>query len=70
MAIVRNIKTNVLYEYLGDNKFQNLCTGVTGSVTDEAAQKTFVINMEATQMINDYPIVKDLISRLHLKIDK
>jgi hypothetical protein len=70
MAIVRNIKTNDLYEYLGGNKFLNLRTGQHGEVSDEAAKKTFKINIDATLIINEFPIVKDLIKTLNLKIEK
>lgn len=69
MAIVRNNKTNDLYRYLGENKFRNLRTGVEGIVSDEAARKTFVINLEATQLINENPIIETLIRTLNLKFD-
>lgn len=67
--IVRNIKTNDAYFYEGENKFTNIRTGVSGTVSDEAAQKTFKMNIEASQMVHEYPIVAELINRLKLKFD-
>lgn len=67
--IVRNKKTDVLYRYEGDNVFTNLATGVQGKVSDEAAQKTFAINLEATELINENPVLETLIRTLQLKIE-
>lgn len=69
MAIVRHIKTDVLYRYLGDNKFRNLITGAEGFVKDEVAQKIFRINLEATELINENPIIEEMIKSLGLKFD-
>lgn len=65
--VVRNIFSNDLYSYNGENNFVNLRTLKSGSVTDEAAQKTFRINIEATEMINEYPMVEKMINVLNLK---
>ena len=69
MAIVRNKKTNDIYRYVGDNVFKNIRTEVEGKVSDEAAKKTFVINLDATELINEHPIIEDLIRTLNLKIE-
>ena len=69
MAIVRNIQNNDLYRYLGGNKFRNVRTGAEGAVDDEAAQKIFRINLEATEFLNEYPIVEEMIKTLNLKFD-
>jgi hypothetical protein len=69
MAIVRNIQNNQLYQYLGGNKYKNLITGVEGEVSDEMAKKIFKINLQATKILNDFPIVQNLISELGLTID-
>jgi hypothetical protein len=69
MAIVRNIQNNQLYQYLGDSKYKNLITGVEGEVSDEMAKKIFKINLQATKILNDFPIVQTLISELGLTID-
>lgn len=68
--IVRNIKTNDVYEYLGGNKFRNLRTGGEGEVDEEKAKDVFKINLDASNMINEYPIIKSLINILNLKLDQ
>ncbi len=68
-TIVRNIQNNDLYEYVGDNKFRNIRTGNEGELSDEVAQKVFKINLEATQLFGEYPILTELVQRLGLKFD-
>lgn len=67
---MRHIIRNELYEYLGENKFRNIRTGVEGIVDDEKARKIFLFNVEITQLFHDYPQCKELVKRLNLKIDK
>lgn len=69
MAICRNIQNNGVYKYIGENKFVNVVTGKEGFVDDETARKVFKINMEATMIISEYPMVEELIKTLHLKFD-
>lgn len=69
MPICRNIQNNVPYEYLGENKFRNLLTLKEGAVDSETAEKVFKINVEATQMIYDNPLVAEFINKLQLKFD-
>lgn len=69
MAICRNIQNNDLYRYLGENKFRNLRTGNEGVLEDENAREVLKINVEATVIINEYPIIEDLIKKLNLKFD-
>jgi len=69
MAICRNIQTNDLYRYLGENKFRNLRTGSEGVVDEEKAREILKINVEATAILNEYPEVENLIKALNLKID-
>lgn len=70
IAIVRHKKTNDLYYFLGGNKFRNIRSGVEGEVPDDVAQRSFAINLEATVLINEYPMLEDLIRSLNLKMDK
>lgn len=67
--IVRNIQNNDLYEWDGE-KFINLRTQKSGAVNDETARKIFKFNLDATELINEYPIMFELIKSLNLKIDK
>lgn len=69
MAIVRNKATSDLYRYLGENVFRNIRTGVEGKVSDEAAQKTFAVNLEATELCEEYPLIEELIKAGNLKYD-
>lgn len=66
--IVRNIKTNDLYSWDG-TMFTNLRTGISGVVRDDVARKTFRINLEATEMLNKHPHLKEMIRTLNLKFD-
>lgn len=68
--VVRNTKTNDLYAYEGENVFVNIRTGVGGKVSDVGAKNTFKINVEATQLINDYPLISEMIKTLGLKFEK
>ncbi len=64
--VVRNLKTNDLYFYKGENEFQNIRTGVCGKVSDTAAQKTFGINPEMSILLNENPMIAEMINRLNL----
>ena len=68
IAIVRNIKTNDIYQYKGENIFVNLRTGVSGFVPTEKAQAAFRINIPLTEMINNNPEILSLITKLKLII--
>lgn len=67
--ICRNIQTNDLYAYQGENNFKNLRTGAEGSLEEDKAREFLRMNVEATQIINNYPIVAELIQKLNLKIE-
>lgn len=68
--VVTNTQTNVPYLYLGENKFKNLHTGASGIVSDEMAQKLFKINMEATMIFAEYPLIEEMVQRLGLVLEK
>lgn len=70
MAICRNTQTNDLYLYQGDNTYKNLRTGAVGVIPEDMAQKYLVVNIEATQIINDFPLVAEMINRLNMCVDK
>lgn len=67
--VVRNVQTDHLYFYLGNDEFENIITGNKGIVGEDKADKVFKFNVEATQMINDNPVIADLIRSLKLKLD-
>lgn len=68
-AILRNIKTDDLYEAHGNDKYTNIRTGVSGIIEPEKAKRLFAINLEATGLIGRYPLIKEFINKLQLKID-
>lgn len=70
MAICRNIQNNDIYRYLGNDEYVNLRTGKQGKIKPDVAQKVLKINLEATELINENPIIEDLIRTLNLKFDK
>lgn len=69
MAIVRNIQTNDLYRYHGNDEYTNIRTGKRGNINPELAQKIFKINLEATEICETYPAVEEMIKKLNLKAD-
>lgn len=68
--VCRNIQNNDLYFYLGENVFKNIRTGKSGTVDDETAKRVFKMNIEATEIINEFPNIEMLISKLNLKFEK
>ena len=70
MVILRHKKTNVLYKHINGNEFKNIHSNVRGVVTDEVAKKIFEINVPATVIMNEYPMVEKLAAKLKLIIEK
>lgn len=70
MAIIRNIQTNDLYRYHGNDEYTNIRTGKRGEIKPELAQKIFKINLEATELCEEYPEIENLINKLNLKFYK
>lgn len=68
--ICRNITTNDLYCFEGGNTFTNIRTGRSGEINNELAGKVLKINVEATTLINEFPIISELIKSLNLKFEK
>lgn len=67
--VVRNIQNNDLYFYAGDNRFENIRTGKDGIVDDDTAARIFKINTAASEILNEYPLIGELIQKLNLKFD-
>jgi hypothetical protein len=70
MAIVRNIQNNNLYRYLGGNKYRNIMTGVEGEIDETVASRIFKINLELTDLCENFPNIEIMINKLKLKLDK
>ena len=67
--VCRNIQNDQLYFFEGGKTFRNIRTGQAGDVEEEKARDVFRFNMQATELINEYPIVEEMIKTLNLKID-
>ena len=67
--IVRHIKTNIIYFYKGNNVYQNTITNVEGIVDESKASSVFKINLDATELINQYPNLKLLVEGCELRLD-
>jgi hypothetical protein len=70
MAIVRNIQNNNLYRYLGGNTYRNIMTGVEGEIDEAVASRIFKINLELTDLCENFPNIDIMINKLKLKLDK
>lgn len=70
IPIVRHISNSEAYEFLGGNKWRNLRSGKEGEVSEEKAREVFKFNVEATQIFHEYPLVKELIQKLNMRIEK
>jgi ATP-dependent RNA circularization protein (DNA/RNA ligase family) len=66
---VRHIRSSVPYEYLGNCVFRNILTGAEGVVDEEQASKVFKFNLEMTMICDEFPLVKELVTKLKLKLD-
>lgn len=69
IAVVRNVQNNQLYMYLGENKYRNMVSGAEGEIEPEKANKIFKINLSATAVCNEFPLVQELIKKLNLTVD-
>ena len=67
MAIVRHISNNCLYEYFGEDKYVNLVSGKSGVIDPDKARSILKINLDATVLIDQYPMIKELINKLQLR---
>ena len=68
--VVTNIQNNVLYVSYGNNKYQNLSTGVSGEIDKNISGRIFRFNPEATYFYNTSELFGEMVRRLNLKIDK
>lgn len=69
IPIVRNIGNNQLYKYLGNDVFENIVTGKSGTVGEDKASSVFRFNVEATLICDEFPEVLNLIKNVGLKVD-
>lgn len=61
------VKNDDMYLGLGNSKYKNLRTGKEGEVDDDKAKSVFTINSNATELLNEYPLLSEAIQKLNLK---
>lgn len=64
--VVRHIKTDTLYFYKGENIYKNILTGVEGVVSEDKARFVFLIDLNATELLNKYPNIIELMKNCDL----
>lgn len=68
-VLLRAKKTNMIYAYLGNDKYENLTKGGTGKLSAEDAKNLFVIPMGLNAMYIENPLIIDLIQTAGLSIE-
>ena len=72
IVLVKNKQTNHIYQWNGDEamtSFTNLTTGATGHVPNELASKAFVIPVMLNKMVNENPLLLEMIKSLNLQLE-
>ena len=69
-AILRHLETNALYIAHGDDEYTNLQTGVRGKIKPSTAKKRLVINLSATALFNEFPVVEEMVTKLGMVLEK
>lgn len=73
IAVVTS-NNNSIYQFKGEengkNKFENLTKGGTGLLSDEEAKRMFTIPVRLNVIVNENPLVLELIKRLNLSYQK
>ena len=65
---LRHKKNNDIYKHIDGDKYLNVRTNVEWDIPTNIASEIFIINTSATEILNEYPLVNELINRLQLKI--
>ena len=63
------ISKDDLYRHLQGDTYQNLRTKAIGVIDSELANRVLKINLDATGIINKYPMIATMIEKLSLKIE-
>lgn len=69
-VLVKNKKTNDIYEHHGGTSYTNLTTQKQGDIPDELASKVFVVPVSLNSICNEYPNVLMLIEKFSLKLEE
>lgn len=68
-SVLRLKKNNDLYRDLGNDAYLNLRTKVEWNISPEKMKEIFIIDYNATMIINKFPIIEDFIFSLKLKLE-
>lgn len=68
-TLVKAKATGHIYQFHGDNKFENLTTGKVGLIKEEDAKKFFVIPLTLNKFAMENEHLVSLIKGLNLQID-
>lgn len=68
-GLLKAIKSNEIYAYLGDDKFLNLTKGTKGKLPKEDASKVFVAPITLNRFAEQNPSIIKLIASLSLSIE-
>lgn len=69
-AICRLRKNGDAYRHIEGNTFKNLRTGIDWEIDEDKAAEIFVIDYNASMMLNKYPIIEEMIFKLKLRLEK
>ncbi len=67
-AVLRLKKNNDLFRHIEGNTYINLRTQKEWEIPPEKAKEIFLLNIEASFMLNKYPMIEKLIGSLSLDI--
>jgi hypothetical protein len=69
-TLVVAIKTREIYQYHGDQKYENLSTGAKGMIADDVANKLFSIPVALNYLVMQNPTIIDLIKSGNFQLEK
>lgn len=69
IALVVAKKTRDIYQYHGEEKYENITTGNKGKLKDEDAKRLFSIPMTLNIMAEKNPEIINMIKKLNLKLE-
>ena len=68
-VVVKSKTTGEIYQWHGDNKFENLSRGICGRIPQEIASENLSINLDLQGLVQKNPILIELIKNLRLKVE-
>lgn len=69
-AVLRLKKNDDLFRHIEGDKYLNIRTQKEWEIPPEKASEIFVLNVEASILLNEYPMIEKLIASLKLTIER